>query len=59
MVSQQRRQDVFVREGIWECVPQTNEREDRKKEREGERVSEHFLMGSGWSLLDVEAFSYC
>lgn len=30
-----------------------------KNEREGERVSEHFLMGSGWSLLDVEAFSYC
>lgn len=54
MVSQQRHQDVFVREGIWECVPQTNER--GKKEKEREQVSEHFLGGLGRPLLDVGRF---
>lgn len=35
VVSQQRRQDVFVRAGIWDCVPQTNAREERKERRNG------------------------
>ena len=39
VVSQQRRQDVFVREGIWECVPQTNEGGKREKERENGSAS--------------------
>lgn len=40
---QQRRQDVFVREGIRECIPQTNERGKReKRERTGQQA---FLEG--------------
>lgn len=51
MVSQQRHQDVFVREGIRECVPQTNER--GKKEKERGRVSERFLRGARGALCSM------
>lgn len=41
VVSRQHHQDVFVREGIWERVPQTNER--GKREKEGERLGQSVL----------------
>lgn len=55
-VSEQRHQDVFVRGGIWECVPQTNESGKKEKKRENGSVS--VFWGAQDALCSMRADFY-